>query len=110
MRAGGESGEVTVSEGNLEYRAKCSVIARSAVLLNSSRKPPHITDQDVTQNLSQEHTGFSFWVGEPFQDAQRALFVGRYIERGPLSLQKLALNLAVGLLRLIRTFLNEQPS
>ena len=51
-----------------------------------------ITDQDVAQILSQEHTGFSFWVGEPFQDAERALFVGRYIERSPLSLQKLALN------------------
>ena len=49
-------------------------------------------DRDVAQILSQEHTRFSFWVGDPFVDPERALFVGRYIERGPLSLQKFALD------------------
>lgn len=31
-------------------------------------------------------------MGEPFEDAERALFVGRYIERGPLSLEEFSLD------------------
>lgn len=41
--------------------------------------------------LSQDHTGFNIWFGEPFEDKDRKLFVARYIERGPLSLEKLTL-------------------
>ena len=47
--------------------------------------------EEVAQILSQEHTGFSVWVGEPFEDRERDLFVARYIERGPISLEKLSL-------------------
>ena len=48
-----------------------------------------ITESDAAQILSQEHTGFSVWLGEPFQDSESAKFVARYIERGPLSLERL---------------------
>lgn len=61
-------------------------------VLAALHKKELITDQDAAQILSQEHTGFSFWVGEPFHDVERALFVARYIERGPLSLEKFALD------------------
>ena len=58
-----------------------------------------IEESDAAQILSQEHTGFSVWLGEPFQDSESAKFVARlvphsfsdggYIERGPLSLERL---------------------
>jgi hypothetical protein len=50
-----------------------------------------ITDDDVAQILAQEHTGFGAWVGEPFEEAERTRFVARYIERGPVSLEKLTI-------------------
>ena len=43
------------------------------------------------QILSQEHTGFSSWVGESFTEEESVKFVSRYIERGPLSLESLSL-------------------
>ena len=46
----------------------------------------------MSQILSQEHRGFSVWVGEPFQDAESKHFVSRYIERGPVSLERLRLS------------------
>ena len=50
-----------------------------------------ITDDVVAQILSQEHTGFSVWMGEPFHDKESQQFVARYIERAPLSLEKLSI-------------------
>jgi hypothetical protein len=50
-----------------------------------------ITDDDVAQILAQEHSGFGAWVGEPFEEAERTRFVARYIERGPVSLEKLTI-------------------
>ncbi len=50
-----------------------------------------ITDDDVAQILAQEHSGFGAWVGEPFDEADRTKFVARYIERGPVSLEKLTI-------------------
>ncbi|RIL05870.1 MAG: hypothetical protein DCC75_11330, partial [Proteobacteria bacterium] len=50
-----------------------------------------VSDQDVAQILSQEHTGFSIWLGERFNDADSERFVARYIERGPISLEKLSI-------------------
>ena len=50
-----------------------------------------ITDDDVAQILKQEHSGFGAWVGEPFEEADRTKFVARYIERGPISLEKLTI-------------------
>ena len=41
---------------------------------------------------SGEHTGFSVWAGEPFQDEESEKFVARYIERGPVSLEKLRID------------------
>lgn len=50
-----------------------------------------ITDEVPAQILSQEHSGFGAWVGDPFTEEDRTRFVARYIERGPLSLQKLSI-------------------
>ncbi|NDC37265.1 MAG: hypothetical protein EBZ48_04350 [Proteobacteria bacterium] len=50
-----------------------------------------ITDDDVAQILTQEHSGFGAWVGEQFEEAERTRFVARYIERGPISLEKLTI-------------------
>lgn len=50
-----------------------------------------ITDEDVTQIVSQKHTGFNVWLGDPFKDAESERFVARYIERGPISLEKLSI-------------------
>jgi hypothetical protein len=50
-----------------------------------------ITDDVVVQILSQDHTGFSVWMSEPFHDDESERFVARYIERAPLSLEKLSI-------------------
>jgi len=50
-----------------------------------------ITDEVMSQVLSQEHTGFSVWLGEPFADEESDKFVARYVERGPLSLDRLTM-------------------
>ena len=44
----------------------------------------------VSQILFQEHTGFSVWIGDSFKDADSSRFVARYIEHGPVSLEKLS--------------------
>ena len=59
-------------------------------VLGELAKRELIDDQVMSQILSQEHSGFSVWLGEPFQDEQSEKFVARYVERGPLSLEKLA--------------------
>ena len=46
----------------------------------------------MSQALSQEHSGFSFWRGDPFHDDESERFVARYVERGPISLQKLSVD------------------
>jgi hypothetical protein len=51
-----------------------------------------ITDEDVSQVLSQGHAGFGVWVGDAFEDKDRTLFVARYIERCSLSLEKLSID------------------
>ena len=40
-----------------------------------------ITDDIVAQILSQEHSGFGVWMGDPFHDKESEQFVARYIER-----------------------------
>jgi len=50
-----------------------------------------ISDDDVAQILSQDHTGFGVWLGDPFHDKESEQFVARYIERSPLSLEKLSI-------------------
>jgi Transposase zinc-binding domain/Putative transposase len=50
-----------------------------------------ITDDDVAQILSQDHSGFGIWLGDPFHDKESEQFVARYIERGPLALDKISI-------------------
>ena len=50
-----------------------------------------ISDDDVVQILSQDHSGFGVWFGDPFHDKESEQFVARYIERAPLSLEKLSI-------------------
>jgi hypothetical protein len=50
-----------------------------------------ISDDDVAQILSQGHTGFGVWLGDSFHDRESEQFVARYIERAPLSLEKLSI-------------------
>lgn len=61
------------------------------LVLGAFAKRELITDEVMSQILSQEHSGFSVWVGDPFQDEGSEKFVARYVERGPLSLEKLSL-------------------
>jgi len=60
-------------------------------VLSALSKRELITDNDVAQILSQQHSGFNVWLGDPFQDEESEKFVARYIERGPISLQKLSI-------------------
>ncbi len=60
------------------------------LVLSEFVKRELITDEVMSQVLSQEHTGFSVWMGEPFGDEESDKFVARYVERGPLSLDKLS--------------------
>jgi len=50
-----------------------------------------VSDDDVAQILSQDHTGFGVWLGDPFDDKESEQFVARYIERAPVSLEKLSI-------------------
>ena len=60
-------------------------------VLAALHKKELITDDDVLQILSQDHTGFSVWTSQPFHDDDSERFVARYIERAPLSLEKLSM-------------------
>jgi len=62
------------------------------LVLSAFCKKELISDDVMSQILSQEHSGFSVWVGEPFEDAESKHFVSRYIERGPVSLERLRLD------------------
>ena len=55
-------------------------------VLAQLHKKELITDDVVAQILSQEHTGFGVWMGDPLHDKASEQFVARYIERAPLSL------------------------
>jgi hypothetical protein len=61
-------------------------------VLSELHKKELISDETVSQILSQQHTGFSVWVGQPFEDSESEHFVARYIERGPVSLEKLSVD------------------
>ena len=60
-------------------------------VLAQLHKKELITDDHVAQILSQQHTGFSVCLGEAFHDKESEQFVARYIERGPLALDKLSI-------------------
>jgi hypothetical protein len=60
-------------------------------VLAQLHKQELITDDRVAQIFSQDHTGFGVWLGDPFHDKESEQFVARYIERSPLSLEKLSI-------------------
>jgi hypothetical protein len=74
-----------IGQAKLELRFAERVLA-------ALHKRELISDDVVTQILSQAHTGFSVWLGDPYEDSESSQFVARYIERGPISLQKLELH------------------
>jgi hypothetical protein len=53
-------------------------------VLAQLHKQELITDDDVAQIPSQDHTGFGLWLGDPFHDKESEQFVARNIERAPL--------------------------
>lgn len=65
--------------------------AFAETILAQLSKKELITDDDVAQILSQDHTRFGVWLGDPFHDKESEQFVARYIERAPLSLEKLSI-------------------
>jgi hypothetical protein len=68
-----------------------SIVPASGCVLAELVTRGLITDEVPAQILSQEHSGFGAWVGDPFTEEDRTRFVARYIERGPLSLEKLSI-------------------
>jgi hypothetical protein len=75
----------------LEVDLKAIEEAFAERVLAQLHKRELITDDDVAQILSQDHTGFGVWLGDPFHDKESEQFVARYIERSPLSLEKLSI-------------------
>ncbi len=65
--------------------------AFAETILSQLHKQELISDDDVVQILSQDHTGFGVWLGDHFHDKDSEQFVARYIERAPLSLEKLSI-------------------
>jgi hypothetical protein len=48
--------------------------------------------QDVVDNmLSWEHSGFNVWSGEPFTDPDTRRFLGRYLKKSPVSLERMSI-------------------
>jgi hypothetical protein len=52
---------------------------------------PDPLNPSETLRRSLDHTGFGVWMGDPFHDKESEQFVARYIERAPLSLEKLSI-------------------
>ena len=69
---------------NLEVDLKPIEEAFAERVLAQLHKRELISDEDVAQILSQDHTGFGVWLGDPFHDKESEQFVARYIERAPL--------------------------
>jgi len=58
--------------------------------------------QDVVDNmLSWEHSGFNVWSGEPFTDPDTRRFLGRYLKKSPVSLERMSIreNGSIGITR-----------
>lgn len=75
--------EINLGKLNLSFAGR---------VLAEFHKRELISDEDVAQILSQEHTGFPVWLGDAFEDKERTLFVARYIERCGLFLEKLSID------------------
>ena len=50
-------------------------------MLAQLHKRELLTNDAVAQILSQDHTGFGVWMGDPLHDKESEQFVARYIER-----------------------------
>jgi len=74
-----------------ELNLKALTEAFAERVLVQLHKRELITDDIVAQILSQDHSGFGVWMGDPFHDKESEQFVARYIERGPLALDKLSI-------------------
>ena len=75
----------------MEVELKAIEEAFAERVLAQLHKRELLSDDDVAQILSQDHTGFGVWLGDAFHDKESEQFVTRYIERDPLSLEKLSI-------------------
>ena len=66
-----------------EINLKALEQAFAEQVLAQLHKQELISDDDVAQILSQDHTGFGVWLGAPFRDKDSEQFDARYIERAP---------------------------
>ena len=80
---------VFASFGEVDLKAIEEAFAET--ILAHPHKQELITDDDVAQILSQDHRGFGVWLGDHFHDKDSEQFVAHYIERAPLSLEKLSI-------------------
>jgi len=61
-----------------------------------------LIDQDVVDNMNTwEHSGFNVWSGEPFTDPDTRRFLGRYLKKSPISLERMSVE-ANGKINIIR--------
>lgn len=63
-------------------------------VLSALLKKELISDTDVEQILSQNHTGFNVWMGDvisSYDDSFR-LFLARYIDRGPVAASRISID------------------
>ena len=51
-----------------------------------------ITEEIAESMLSWEHSGFNVWSGEPFTDPNTRLFLGRYLKKSPISLERMSID------------------
>ena len=91
LLANGIWGEDDVFSPFIEIDLKALNLRFAERVLAALCKKGLVDETQVLQILGQEHTGFSVWIGEPFHDEESSQFIARYIERGPLSLEKLSL-------------------
>jgi len=74
----------------LPYFSNEKFTAVFAVKVLSLMRRAGLIDTDRIELINTwEHSGFSVWAGEPVDAADCTKFIARYMDRGPLSLQKL---------------------
>ena len=60
-------------------------------VFNALLKQELITQDVVDNMLSWEHSGFNVWSGEPFTDPDTRRFLGRYLKKSPVSLERMSI-------------------
>jgi len=60
-------------------------------VFNALLKQELITQDIVDNMLTWEHSGFNVWSGEPFTDTDTRRFLGRYLKKSPVSLQRMSI-------------------